>query len=155
LVLAGVARAVAVSDDRCCQISQDPGAGGLDCIDEGGGEEELADGVPSGLVVEEGEECPVDEPCPVGELCEGVVEEFGIDGFLDLLDFFHCGLPVRGEDFGRELSPCCGRDFIVVGGQDSKLVEEFGCSLVVAAAVLKIAKVVQNIDHLNSDLFHR
>ena len=126
----------------------------MNCIDEGGREEEFADGVACGFVIKEGKEGPMNEPRSVGELCEGVVEEFGVNGFLDFLDFFHSRLPVCGEDFGCELSPCCSGDFIIVCGQDSELVEEFGCCLVVTAAILEISKVVQDIDHLNSHLFY-
>lgn len=79
LVLARVARAAAVGNDSGGEVAQDPGAGGLDGVDEGGLEEELADYVAGGLVVEEGEQRPVDQPGAVRELGEGVVEELGID----------------------------------------------------------------------------
>jgi len=79
LILACVPGAAAVGDDGCGEVAEDPGAGGLDCVDEGGGEEEFADCISCGLVVEEGEECPVDEPGAVSELCQGVVKKFGID----------------------------------------------------------------------------
>lgn len=122
LVLSCVSRAATVGDYGCSEVAEDPGAGGLDCVDKGGREEELADCVPCRLVVEEGEECPMDEPGAVGELCQRVVEELGINRFFHFLYLLHSRFPVRSQDFGRQLSPCCSRDFIVVRGQDSELV---------------------------------
>lgn len=60
LVHARVPAAVAVRDDGGGEVAQDPGAVGLDGVDVGGGEEELTEGVARWLVVEEGEEGPVD-----------------------------------------------------------------------------------------------
>jgi hypothetical protein len=56
-------------------------------------------------VVEEGEQRPVDQPCALGQLCEGVVEEAGVDGLLELVDLLDGGVPVDGEDLAGELSP--------------------------------------------------
>jgi hypothetical protein len=153
LVLACVPSAAAVSDNGCGKVAEDPRAGGLNCVDEGGGEEELANSIPCGFVVEEGEECPVDEPSAVGELRQRVVEELGIDRFLHFLHLLHSRLPVRSQDFRSQLSPCRGRDLVVVGGENSELVKQFSCCLIVSAAVLEVAKVIQDINHLDSNLF--
>ena len=153
LILARVACAAAIRDDCRCQISQDPRAGSLNRINKRSGKEQLADGIACGFIVEEGEERPVDEPSSVGKLCERVVEEFGVDGFLYFLNFLHGGLPVRGEDFGGELSPCCGGNFVVVGGEDAELVKEVAGGLVVAATVLEVAEVVEDVDHFDCDLY--
>lgn len=40
-------------------------------------------------MVEEGEERPMDQPCAVLELCEGVVEEAGVDSLLKFVDFLN------------------------------------------------------------------
>lgn len=79
LVLSSVACSAAVGDDCCSQVSQNPRTGGLNGVDEGGGEENFADDVSCGFVVEEGEKSPVDEPCAVGKLCERVGKEFSVD----------------------------------------------------------------------------
>ena len=152
LVLSGVACTAAVGDNCCSEVSENPGACGLDGIDEGRREEDITDCVSCRLVVEEGEESPVNEPCAVSKLCERIGEEFGIDGFLHLLHFLHSRLPVCGEDFRGELSPCGGRDFVVVGGEHSELVEEFRGRSVVSTAVLEVSEVVENVDHLDGDL---
>ena len=152
LVLSGVSCAVSVGDDSCCEVSEDPRAGGLNRVYEWCGEEEFANGVTASLVVEEREQSPVNEPCSVGELCEWVAEELGIDRFLDLLHLLHSNLPVCGKDLRRELSPCSGGNLVIIGGENSELVEEFGSCLVVSAAVLEVSKVVQNIDHVEGNL---
>ena len=96
LIQARVAAAVAVRDDGGGEVAQDPGAVGLDGVDVGGGEEELAEGVAGGLVVEEGEERPVDQPGAVLELRQRVAEQFGVDGFFDFVHFLHGHFPVGG-----------------------------------------------------------
>jgi len=65
LVLASVPSATTVRNDGCREISKDPGAGRLYSVNEGCGEKEFTDGVPGRFVVEEREECPVNEPCAV------------------------------------------------------------------------------------------
>ena len=62
LVLVGVTVAVAVCDDGGGEIAQDPGAVCLDRVDVGGREEHLREGVFGGLIVEEGEQGPVNQP---------------------------------------------------------------------------------------------
>jgi len=49
-------------------------------------------------------------------LCEGVVEEARVDGFLELVDFFNGRVPVDGEDFAGELAPGGFALLVVVGG---------------------------------------
>lgn len=154
LVLSRIARARTIRDNRSCQISQDPGASSLNRIDEWCREEQFADRVARFWVVEKREKSPVNKPSSVGELCEGVVEEFGVDGFLDFLDFFHGDFPVCREDLRGKFSPCCGRDFVVVGGEDAELVEQVAGGLVVTAAVLEVAEIVEDVDHFDRDLFH-
>jgi hypothetical protein len=73
LVLTRIALAASVGDDGCCEVAEDPWAGSLNGIDECGGEGEFDEGVAGGVVVEEGEERPVDQPCSVLELGERVV----------------------------------------------------------------------------------
>ncbi len=115
VVQARVAAAVAVRDDGGGEVAQDPGAVGLDGVDVGRGEEEVAEGVARGLVVEEGEERPVDQPGAVLQLRERVVEQFRVDGLFGFVDFLHRYLPVRRQDFGRELAPCGGCRLVRVG----------------------------------------
>ena len=55
-----------VDDDRCGQVSQDPRAGGLDCVQVGLlVEEQLDDQILALVMVEEHEETPVDQPGPL------------------------------------------------------------------------------------------
>jgi hypothetical protein len=77
LVLVGIAAGggpVAASDDGSGEVPQDPRAVGLDGVDVGEGEEHLGEGFPGGVVVEEGEQRPVDQPGAVLQLCQRVVE---------------------------------------------------------------------------------
>jgi hypothetical protein len=99
----------------CGEVSQDPGAVGLDGVDVGGREEHIGESFARGLVVEEWEQRPVDQPGAVVELCERVVEESCVDGFLDLVDLLERGLPVDGEDFAGELAPGGRVGLVVVG----------------------------------------
>lgn len=154
LILAGVARAAAVGDDGCSQVSEDPWAGSLDGVDECWGEEKIADDIASRFVVEEGEQCPVDEPCSVVKLSERVAEELGLNRFLDFLHFFHGRFPISSQNFAGQFSPCCSRNLVVVGREDSELVEEFGGGAIVSTAILKVSKIVQDIDLLNGNLFN-
>jgi hypothetical protein len=100
LVRIAIPALAAVSNDSRSQIPQDPWADGLYCVDEGGREEKLGQNFFSGVVVEEGEEAPVDQPGAVVELRKRVVEEFGVDALFDFLDFFHGVVPFCAEDFG-------------------------------------------------------
>ena len=97
LVRICASRAASVGDDGGGEISEDPGAVGLDGVDEGGGEIEVGEEVAGWFVVEEGEERPVDQPGTVLQLREGVVEELCVDCLFDLVHFFHDGVPLRGE----------------------------------------------------------
>lgn len=144
-VLAGSA---AVRDDGGCQVAQEPGAGGLDAVDEGLGEEELGELIARGLVVEHGEESPVSEPGAVLELGKGVAEKAGVDALLHLHDLLQCGLPVGGENVGGELTPRGSAGLVVVGGQNAVLVEQVGGAAVVTARVLELAVLVELLHHL-------
>jgi hypothetical protein len=73
LVLSGVTVAVAIRNHSGGQVTEDPWARCLDSVDESGGEEELDERVAGGVVVEEGEKSPVNQPCPVLELGKRVV----------------------------------------------------------------------------------
>lgn len=153
LVLASVAGTVAVGDNCSSQISKDPWAGGLDGVDECWGEEEIADNITSGFVVEEWEQSPVNEPGSVVKLCERFVEELCLDQFLDLLDFLHRGLPVSSQDLTSQFTPCCCSDLVVISREDSELIKKFGSCSVVSTTVLEITEVIQDVNHLNCDLF--
>lgn len=152
LVLTSVTGAGAVGDDSGGQVSEDPGAGSLDSVDEWCGEEEIADSVASWLVVEEWEESPVDEPCAVVQLCEWVAEELGVYGLLDLCDLLHSRFPVGGKNLRSKLSPGCSGNLVVIGGEDSELVKKLGSCSVITAAVLEVSEVVKNVDLLWVDL---
>lgn len=78
LVGARVAGAIAVGDYRSGEVPEDPGARGLDGVDESGGEEELDQDIAGGVVVEEGEQSPMDEESAVLELRKRVVVELGM-----------------------------------------------------------------------------
>lgn len=106
---------VSVGDDSGGEIAKDPGAGGLDGVDVGWGEEEFGQSLAGGLVVEEGVERPVDEPGAVFELGKRVGKESGVDVLTDLLDLLHGVLPLLGQDVGGKLTPSGGGDFVVVG----------------------------------------
>ncbi len=106
LVQTRVPAAVSVRDDGGGEVAQDPGAIGLNGIDVWGGEEEFAEGVASGFVIEEWEEGPMDQPRTVLQLGQGIVEEFGVDGFFDFVDFFHGYFPVRGQYLRGQFAPC-------------------------------------------------
>ena len=93
----------------------------------------------------------MDKPRPMVELRERVVEEFGVDGFLDFINFLHHDFPVRGEDVGGEFAPGGGGGFIVICGEDTELVEEVSGVLIAATAVLEAAVVVEHVYHLDCD----
>jgi hypothetical protein len=75
LVLTGVTVAVAVGDNSGSNVAEDPRAGGLNGVDEGGGEEKLDESITGRVVIEKGEEDPVNQPCSMLELGERVVVE--------------------------------------------------------------------------------
>ena len=168
LVLIRVAALVAVCDDGGGEVAQDPGAVGLDGVDVRGREEHVGEALAGGLVVEEGEQRPVDQPCAVLQLCEGVVEEARVDGLLELVDLLNGRVPVDGEDLAGELAPRGLALLVVVGGlgqsvllryfsvfdvsyQDAESVQQLGGVWVDSAAVLEAAKLVELVDHLDRD----
>lgn len=84
------------------------------------------------------------------QLGERVVEEARVDGLLDLHDLLHCALPVDCQDIAGQLPPCCGVDFVVVGGEDAELVEQLSSRGVVSTGILELSKIIQLIHHLRS-----
>lgn len=94
----------------------------------------------------------MNEHSAVVELGAGVVEQLGVDTLADVLDLLDGRLPVGGQDLGGELAPRRGGDLVVIGGQDSELVEHVGGGAVLAASELELAKVVEGVDHLHGDL---
>lgn len=154
LLLVGgrVAAACPVGDDGGGNVAEDPGGGGLDAVDVGGGEKEVKEDVLGGLVVEEGEERPVNQPGAVVELAEGIVEELVLNQFAHFLDFVHGALPVHEENLAREFTPCGRGGLVGVGGEDAELVEEIRGGGIRAAAVLGLAKIVEDIDHFRRNL---
>lgn len=151
-VVAGGAGAAARGDDGGDEVAQDPGAGRLDRVDVGRREEHVEDGLAGGVVVEEGEEGPVDEHGAVVELGARVAEELGVDALLDVLELVDGRVPVGREDLARKFAPRRGRDLVVVGRQHAELVEHVGGGAVLAAAELELAKVVEGVDHFRGDL---
>lgn len=147
-----IASTTSAGDNGGDQISQHPGAGGLDGVDERSGEEHVQDGLPGALPVKEGEEGPVEEHCSVVELSTGVVEELGVDVFPHILDLLNSRLPVGLEDLRGELAPGGSRNLVVVGGQNSELVEHIGGGTVLSASELELTEVVKGVDHLHGDL---
>lgn len=116
LVLVRVAGAAAAGNDGGGQVAQDPGAVCLDGVDVGGGEEHVGQGLAGGLVVEEGEQRPVDQPGAVLQLGEGVVEQACVDELLDLVDLLDGAVPVDGEDLAGQLAPGGLALLVAVGG---------------------------------------
>lgn len=153
LLLEGrVAGAAAAGDDGRDQVPQDPGAAGLDGVDVGGGEEHVEDGLAGALEVEEGEQAPVEQHGAVVELRARVVEELGVNVLADVLELLERRLPVGGEDLGRELAPGRGVDLVVVGREDTELVEHVGGGTVLAAAELELAELIEGVYHFDCDL---
>ena len=151
LVLIGVARLAAVGDDGGGEVAQYPGAVCLDGVDVGGGEEHVGQALAGGLVVEEGEQGPVDQPGAVLQLGEGVVEEAGVDGLLELVDLLDGRVPVDAQDLAGQLAPRGLALLVVVGGEDAEAVEQLGGVRVDAARVLEAAELVELVDHLDGD----
>ena len=118
LVLIRVAAPVAAGDDGGGQVAQDPRAVCLDGVDVGGGEEHFGEGFAGGLVVEEREERPVDQPGAVLQLGERVVEQACVDLLLDLVDLLDGAVPVDGQDLAGQLAPGGLALLVVVGGLD-------------------------------------
>jgi hypothetical protein len=168
LVLVRVAALAAVGDNGGGEVAQDPGAVGLDGVDVRGREEHVGEGLTGGLVVEEGEQRPVDQPCAVLQLCEGVVEEARIDGLLELVDLLNGRVPVDREDLTGELAPRGLALLVIVGGlsqsvlnvtnhvlyvtyQNAESVQQLSSVGVDTAAVLEAAELVELVDHLDCD----
>lgn len=152
LVGSSVACAAATGDDNDGQVTQDPRARGLDSVDVVGREEHLEQGLARVLVVEQRKQGPVGEPCPVLELRQRVVEQPRVDILADLFELLHSTLPVSRQNLRCELAPRCRRNLVVVGREDTELVQKLSSCRIVAAAVLKVSKVVQCCDHLDGDL---
>jgi hypothetical protein len=164
LVLVRVAALIPVCDDGGDEVAQDPRAVCLDGVDEGGRVEHLSEGLARGLVVEEREERPVDQPCAVLQLCEGVVEEARVDELFKLVDLLDSRVPVYGQNFAGEFAPGGRALFVAVGGlsrqhflldsssqtyQHAEAVEQLSGMRVDATAVLELAKLVQLVHHLD------
>jgi hypothetical protein len=147
-----VASTATAGDNGGDQISQDPGARGLDGVDVRSGEEHVQDRFPSTLPVEEGEKRPVEQHRSVVELGTGVVEELGVNVFPNVLELVDSRLPVGLEDLGSKLAPGGSRDLVVIGGQDSELVEHIGSGTVLSASELKLTEVEEGVDHFHGDL---
>lgn len=152
LLQTGIPGAAAAGDDSGDEVAQDPGAGGLDGVDVGGGEEHVEDGLAGGLGVEEGEEGPVEQHGAVIELGARVGEEAGVNALANIFELVDGAVPVCAEDFRRELAPGCGSDAVVVSGEDAELVEHVCGGAVLAAAEVELAKVVELVDHFDGDL---
>lgn len=142
----------AVGDNSHGKVAQDPRAVGLDGVDVSGVEEEVEDGLTGLVVVEEGEESPVDEGGPVLQLGEGVLRQLRVDNFADLLNLLQRRLPAHGEDLASQSTPCGVGDLVVVCGKDAEAVEGLSGITVVTAAILKVAQVEEGVDHVDGDL---
>ena len=119
LVLVAVAGTAAAGDDGCGQVAQDPRARGLDGVDVGGREEHVGQRLAGWLVVEEGEQRPVEQPGAVLQLGERVVEQACVDLLLDLVDLLDGAVPVDGQDLAGKLAPGGLALLVVVGGLQS------------------------------------
>lgn len=119
LVLVAVAGTAAAGDDGCGQVAQDPRARGLDGVDVGGREEHVGQRLAGWLVVEEGEQRPVEQPGAVLQLGERVVEQACVDLLLDLVDLLDGAVPVDGQDLAGKLAPGGLALLVVVGGLPS------------------------------------
>lgn len=168
LVLVRVAGAVAAGDDGGAQVAQNPRAVGLDGVDVGGGEEHVGQRLAGTVVVEQGEQRPVDQPGAVLQLRQGVVEQACVDQLLDLVDLLDGGLPVDRQDLAGQLAPGGLALLVVVGGlpwlaqqehvlvagathQDAEAVQQFSRVRVGAAAVLELAELVQAVHVVEGD----
>ncbi len=94
----------------------------------------------------------MNQPGAMLQLGKRVAEQLLIDALADLLQLLHRRLPVRREDLGCQATPCRGRYLVVVGRENTELIEEFGRGTVVAARILKVAKVVELIHLVERDL---
>lgn len=148
-------RTIPVRDNSRGEVSENPWAAGLNGVDVGGGEEKIGEDIAGGVVVEVGEERPVDQPGAVVKLANGVVEKPCLDRILGLLDFLHGTLPVGGENFTSQLTPCGRGDLVVIGGENTELVQKFRRISVATAAVLESTVIEKTVDHpdRNSVLF--
>lgn len=116
LVLCAVASSsVAVGDDGSGKVSENPWARSLDGVDVGGGEEEVDENILSGVVVEEWEKSPVNQPGAVLQLSQWVVEKLLVNHVLNLLNLLHGGIPVHEEDLTSKLTPGSRSSLLGVG----------------------------------------
>lgn len=131
------------------QVSQNPGAGSLDGGDVGGREEEVAQSVLAlGVVLEEGEQRPVDDPHSLMQLALGV-QRSRVDRVPQLSKLLEHGIPLGGQNLAGESAPGSRGHELRVGGQGSEVVQNVGSSLVSAGVVLELAKLVQQVDLLD------
>ena len=58
----------------------------------------------------------MNQPCAVLQLCERVVVQAVLNVLFDLVDFFHSGIPVHGENLAGKFPPVSLALFVVVCG---------------------------------------
>lgn len=95
----------------------------------------------------------MDKHGPVIQLSSGVVEESGVDALTNILKLVNGRLPVCGEDFGSKLSPSCSGNLVVIGRENSELVEHIGGRAILTASELELSKIVQSIYHFEGNLY--
>ena len=104
----------------------------------------------------------MEQPCAVLELCKRVVEEAGVDDFLDLIDFFNGRVPIYRKDLAGKFAPGGLSLFVAVGclvsvsaagkkqevegvvstHQDTEAIQQLRSVGIDAAAVLELTKLV-------------
>jgi hypothetical protein len=125
-------------------VSEEVGAGSLDSVEVGRGEEHVEQALEGLAQVEEDKEGPVEEPCPCLELGEG--RGLRVDDIPKILDFCQGRLPLSQQDIRGEFTPV-GREIEVVrGGKDEEVVKEVGGIAICAERILVLSKVVQRVD---------
>ena len=153
-------------------VAQDPGRGGLDGVEVGGGEECLEEESAASGVVEVDEEGPVHEPGTRVERREGLRvrrccrrgrgrcsgrRERGcactrVERLAQRVELLERHVPLAREDVRGKLAPVRGRVQIGVGGQHAEVVEVVGSARVVPVRVLELSKVVQCGDLFEGEL---
>ena len=147
-VLHNISPGALVSDDSGGEVSEDPGASGLDCVQiRLLVEEQIYDQVSSLGVVEEDKQAPVDQPGALLKCLEITTESALINEGLQPVEILQCSVPVLHEDLGSKLAPHAVQVVPVSGlDQDTVEVEILTRTRVISTLVLELGKVVEDVE---------